>query len=41
MTVVGVADGAQAERLFGFGAEHVVRSLDELLDRGLRLPAPV
>jgi len=40
MTVVGVADGAQAERLAGFGAERVVRSLDELLDRGLRLPAP-
>ena len=35
MTVVGVAEGAQAERLAGFGAERVVRSLDELLDRRL------
>ena len=40
MTVVGVAEGAQAERLAGFGAERVVRSLDELLERRLGQAAP-
>jgi HAD superfamily hydrolase (TIGR01509 family) len=40
MMVVGVAEGAQAERLAGFGAERVVRSLDELLDRRLAVTAP-
>ena len=36
LAVVGVADGAQAELLRGFGAERVVASLTELLDTRLR-----
>ena len=39
MTVVGVAEGAQAEWLAGFGAERVVRALDELLEGRLRQAA--
>jgi beta-phosphoglucomutase-like phosphatase (HAD superfamily) len=35
MTVVGVGEDAQAQRLRDFGAERVVRSLGALLDRSL------
>jgi HAD superfamily hydrolase (TIGR01509 family) len=36
VAVIGVGRGAQAELLRGYGAEHVVASVDELLDRRLR-----
>jgi HAD superfamily hydrolase (TIGR01509 family) len=36
VAVIGVGRGAQAELLRGFGAERVVASVDELLDRRLR-----
>ena len=36
---IGIASGAQAERLRGFGAEQVAPSLSSLLERGLRAGA--
>ncbi|MBA3843053.1 MAG: HAD family phosphatase [Actinobacteria bacterium] len=38
LEVVGVAQGAQAERLRGFGAQHVVPTLEALLDPRLSSP---
>jgi beta-phosphoglucomutase-like phosphatase (HAD superfamily) len=35
LLVIGIGDGAQAERLGGFGAEQVFPALDSLLDRRL------
>jgi beta-phosphoglucomutase-like phosphatase (HAD superfamily) len=35
LVVIGVGEGARAELLRGFGAEHVVPSLEALLDRRL------
>jgi hypothetical protein len=37
--VIGVGAGADAEILHGFGANRVVASVNELLDRQLREPA--